>query len=62
MGRGYFITGLLGVGQEPTNHALKDIAKVAQVFEKWNRPWCPLEDEASAKKFRIAEFRSALRI
>ena len=56
-GRGYFITGLLGVGQEPTNHALKDIAKVAQVFEKWNRPMVLLfEDEASAKKFRIAEF------
>lgn len=62
-GRGYFITGLLGVGQEPTNHALKDIAKVAQVFEKWNRPMVLLfEDEASAKKFRIAEFRVCLRI
>lgn len=31
-GRGYFITGVIGVGQEPTNHALKDIAKVAQVL------------------------------
>ena len=56
-GRGYFITGLIGVGQEPTNHALKDIAKVAQVFEKWNRPIVLLfEDEASAHKFRITEF------
>ena len=50
-GRGYFVMGLIGVGQEPTNHALKDIAKVAQVFEKWNRPIVLLfEDEASAKK------------
>jgi len=56
-GRGYFITGLIGVGQEPTNHALKDIAKVAQVFERWNRPIVLLfEDEASAHKFRINEF------
>ncbi len=48
---------MIGVGQEPTNHALKDIAKVAQVFEKWDRPIVILfEDEASAKKFRISEF------
>lgn len=56
-GRGYFITGLIGVGQEPTNHALKDIAKVAKSFEKWNRPILLLfEDEASAKKFKPEEF------
>ena len=49
--------GLIGVGQEPTNHALKDIAKVAKVFDKWSRPIVLLfEDEASAKKFRISEF------
>ncbi len=42
---------MIGVGQEPTNHALKDIAKVAQVFEKWNRPIVLLlEDEASAQE------------
>ena len=56
-GRGYFITGLIGVGQEPTNHALKDIAKVAKSFENWNRPILLLfEDEASAKKFKPEEF------
>ena len=56
-GRGYFIMGLIGVGQEPTNHALKDIAKVAKVFEEWNRPIVLLfEDEAAAQKFRISEF------
>ncbi len=56
-GRGYFITGLIGVGQEPTNHALKDIAKVAKSFEKWDRPILLLfEDEASAKKFKPEEF------
>ena len=51
--------GLVGIGQEPTNHALKDIAKVAQVFEKWNRPMLLLfEDEASARKFSLSEFPS----
>lgn len=56
-GRGYFITGLIGVGQEPTNHALKDIAKVAKAFDKWNRPIVLLfEDEAAARKFNAAEF------
>ena len=57
--RGYFVMGLVGIGQEPTNHALKDIAKVAQVFEKWNRPMLLLfEDEASARKFSLSEFPS----
>ena len=56
-GRGYFITGLIGVGQEPTNHALKDIAKVAAEFDKWGRPLVLLfEDEAAAKKFNAKEF------
>ena len=56
-GRGFFITGLIGVGQEPTNHALKDIAKVAKAFDKWNRPIVLLfEDEAAARKFNAAEF------
>lgn len=56
-GRGYFVTGLIGVGQEPTNHALKDITKVAAAFDKWNRPFVLLfEDEAAAKKFNASEF------
>lgn len=56
-GRGYFITGLIGVGQEPTNHALRDIAKVASAFDKWKRPLVLLfEDEAAARKFNAAEF------
>ena len=56
-GRGYFIVGLLGVGQEPTNHALNDIAKVHNVFDEWQRPMLLLfESEAEAAKFRIKEF------
>lgn len=37
-GRGYFVVGLLGVDQEPTNHALKDIALRKAELEKWGRP------------------------
>lgn len=36
-GRGYFAVGLVGVGQEPTDHALKDIAAKAAELEKWGR-------------------------
>jgi hypothetical protein len=36
-GRGYFIIGLLGARQEPTNHAMRDISKFKNDFEKWNR-------------------------
>lgn len=36
-GRGYFVIGILGARQEPTNHALKDIAHVASELEQWER-------------------------
>ena len=36
-GRGYYVLGLLAVGQEPTNHALRDIAARAAELEKWGR-------------------------
>ena len=51
-GRGYFVVGLVGVGQEPTNHALRDIAKVRDAFNAWGRPLLLLfESEAEARKF-----------
>lgn len=56
-GRGYFVVGILGVGQEPTNHALHDIEKVKSAFEKWGRPIVLLfESETDAKKFNHDEF------
>ena len=56
-GRGYFVVGILGVGQEPTNHALHDIEKEKSAFEKWGRPVVLLfESEADAKKFNHDEF------
>ncbi len=36
-GRGYYILGILKPNDEPTNHALRDIAAVAPELEKWGR-------------------------
>ncbi|SFF90745.1 transglutaminase family protein [Prevotella sp. KH2C16] len=56
-GRGYFVLGILGVGQEPTNHALNDIAKVKKQLDEWGRPFVLLfESEADARKFNLKEF------
>ncbi len=51
-GRGYFIVGLLAAGQEPTNHALRDIAANASEFEYWGRSVILLfPDEKSYEKY-----------
>lgn len=56
-GRGYFIIGILGARQEPTNHAINDIAKLKADFEKWNRSMILLfKDEAGYKMFDKNEF------
>lgn len=58
-GRGYYILAVLGVGQEPTNHALHDIEKERAAFESWGRPVVLLfESETDAKKFQKDEFGS----
>ena len=52
-GRGYFVVGLLGVGQEPTNHAMRDIAQMSAALDKWTRPIVLLfENEVEALKYR----------
>ena len=52
-GRGYFIVGIVGVGQEPTNHAMRDISQVNSALDKWGRPMVLLfENEAEAQKYR----------
>ncbi|MEG1659126.1 MAG: transglutaminase domain-containing protein [Bacteroides sp.] len=57
-GRGYFIVAVLGAGQEPTNHALRDIAALGSQFEKWERKIVLLfPNEAQYKKFRPSEFK-----
>ena len=56
-GRGYYVVGILGVGQEPTNHALHDIEKMKRAFEAWGCPVVLLfESEADAAKFNHDEF------
>lgn len=56
-GRGYYIVGVLGVGQEPTNHALKDIEIKKDEFEKWGRTLLLLfTDEAAYRKFNRKDF------
>ena len=56
-GRGYYVVGILGVGQEPTNHALHDIEKMKEAFEAWGRPVVLLfESEVDAAKFNHDEF------
>ena len=57
-GRGYFVVGVLGVGQEPTNHALRDIAALGSEFEKWGRKIVLLfPSEEQYKKFHPVEFQ-----
>jgi len=52
-GRGYYVLGVLGIGQEPTNHALHDIEKMKDKLDKWGRPFVLLfKNEVEAKKFQ----------
>ncbi|WP_303011985.1 transglutaminase domain-containing protein [uncultured Bacteroides sp.] len=56
-GRGYFVVGILGPGQEPTNHALRDIAVFKSELEKWGRKLVLLfPDEARYRRFLPSEF------
>ena len=56
-GRGYYVVGILGPGQEPTNHALKDIAKLGKDLEKWGRKMVLLFPNADMyKRYRVEDF------
>ena len=56
-GRGYYIVGILGVGQEPTNHAMRDIAMMSEALDEWGRPMVLLfENEAEAQKYSQENF------
>lgn len=56
-GRGYFVVGILGIGQEPTNHALKDIEAKKKELEEWGRTIILLfPDESAFRKFNPKEF------
>lgn len=56
-GRGYYIVALLGSRQEPTNHAMRDIAAVKKELEDWVRGIVLLfPDEKGYKNFDPKEF------
>ena len=56
-GRGYYVVAVLGVNQEPTNHALRDIAALAKEFEEWGRSMILLfPSEEDYAKFRPQDF------
>ena len=52
------MVAVLGVGQEPTNHALRDIAALGNDFEQWGRKMVFLfPSEEQYKKFNADEFK-----
>lgn len=56
-GRGYYVLGVIAPGQEPTDHALRDIAKMRGSLDTWGRPFVLLfESEADAAKFHAADY------
>ncbi|MDR2858829.1 MAG: transglutaminase-like domain-containing protein, partial [Mediterranea sp.] len=56
-GRGYFIIGILGSRQEPTNHAMRNLATIASDLNKWNRSIVLLfKNEGDWKSFDKSEF------
>ena len=56
-GRGYYIVAILGARQEPTNHAMRDIAAVAGQLEQWGRGMVLLfPDEKGYNSFDAKEF------
>lgn len=56
-GRGYYVLGILGVGGEPTNHALRDIAQLSKEFEAWGKSIILLfPSEDKYKLFRPQDF------
>jgi hypothetical protein len=51
-GRGYYILGIIAPNNEPTNHALRDIAQCKQAFNQWGIPFVLLfRNEQDAARF-----------
>ena len=54
---GYYVLAILGPGQEPTNHALRDIAALSADFEQWGQRIILLfQDKEQSKKYRAFDF------
>ena len=60
-GRGYYVVAIVAPNQEPTNHAMRDIAVYKQQFEEWGRKMIFLFQNADeAQRFNFAEFSKML--
>lgn len=56
-GRGFYVVGIVAPNQEPTNHALRDIAAAKEELEKWGRSIILLfEGSEQVQRFNFAEF------
>mgnify|MGYP000159850771 CR=1 FL=1 len=56
-GRGYYLVAMISPNHEPTNHALRDLAIVADGLKKWDRGIILLfADENEASRFNASEF------
>lgn len=56
-GRGYYVVAILGSRQEPTNHAMRDIAVVKKDLEEWGRSMVLLfPDQKGFDNFDPKEF------
>ena len=49
-GRGYFLLAVVGAGDEPTNHALRDLASLSDELAEWGRPVVVLNRSAEDVK------------
>ena len=60
-GRGYYVVAIVAPNQEPTNHAMRDIAVYKQQFEEWGRKMIFLfQNDDEAQRFNFAEFSKML--
>ena len=58
-GRGYYVLGIIAPNQEPTNHALRDIAACKDELEAWGRKIVLLfESEDDARRFNFDEHKN----
>ncbi|MBO4753237.1 MAG: transglutaminase domain-containing protein [Bacteroidales bacterium] len=56
-GRGYYILGIIAPGNEPTNHALRDIAQYKEAIDKWGGTLILLfRNEQEANRFNLADY------
>lgn len=56
-GRGYYILGILGAGEEPTNHALRDLIAERDFLEAWGQKIVLLfADDTSRERYRAEDF------